>query len=99
MRKQLNTLYYCVTPSKVVYKIEEVSAKSETLDPQSFIVLKTELIELDKCTTNSTEYLAVCDHFVSTKKNMKVNVIAWLDNDLQEYGLYKSIKDAVEATC
>ena len=99
MRKQLNTIYYCVTPSKVVYKIEEISAKSETLDPQSFIVLKTELIELDKCTTNSIEYLAVCDHFVSTKKTMKVNVVDWLDDNLKDYGLYKSIKDAVEATC
>ena len=98
MRKQLNTLYYCVTPSKVVYKIEEVSAKSETLDPQSFIVLKTKLTELNNMPNGGIEYLAICDHFVSTKKTMKVNVIAWLDDDLQEYGLYKSIKDAVEAT-
>ena len=99
MRKQLNTLYYCVTPSKTIYEIEEISAESETLDPQSYIVLKTELTKFNIIPRSSKGYSDICEHFASTKETMKVNVIAWLDDDLQEYGLYKSIKDAVEATC
>ena len=99
MRKQLNTTYYCITPSKILYKIEEISAKSETTCPQSDIVLKTELAELYGLTRNSVDFLAISDHFVSTKKTIKVCVTDWLDDNLQEYGLYKSLKDVMEATC